>query len=604
MSAAAPAGLQSRAELFRRRLLVAAINAAVYIALLIWLADILGQDGWSVIDAAILIAFAIAAPWSVLGVCNAALGFWLLHFHPRPLDSVAPFARAGETRKRLRARTAVLLTIRNEDAARALTRLSVVKADLDATGEGALFDWFVLSDTTDARIAAQEESEFARWRTEEAADATRLHYRRRSDNAGYKAGNIGDFCERFGHSFEFMIPLDADSLMDGETILRLVRIGEAYPRIGVIQSLVVGAPSRSAFARVFQFGMRSGMRSYTMGAAWWGADCGPFWGHNALVRIPPFVKHCDLPRLAGGGHILSHDQIEAALMRRAGYEVRVLPVESGSYEENPPTLLEFMRRDLRWCRGNMQYVELLSLPGLLPMSRFQLVWAISMFIGAPAWTAIILLGALLPLAQDVSTFPSGSATALYLLFLGFYLAPKLAGYADIVLTPGGLRRYGGATRVLLGAGLEIAASFIIGAVTTFGVTLLLARLPFEREAGWTAQSRDAHRLGAWETARMLWPPFAFGVLVIALAGLSAPELALWSAPLTFGYVAAFPFALASASPRLGAWFARAGLCGVPEEFAPPAIFDRLRGRPKTREAETTPGREPSAITPSDERISA
>jgi len=603
MSAAAPAGLQSRAELLRRRLLVAAINAAVYIALLIWLADILGQDGWSVIDAAILAAFAIAAPWSVLGVCNAALGIWLLHFHPRPLDSVAPFARAGETRRRLRARTAILLTIRNEDAARALTRLAVMKADLDATGEGALFDWFVLSDTTDARIAAQEEREFARWREEEGADAARLHYRRRSDNIGYKAGNIRDFCERFGPSYEFMIPLDADSLMDGETILRLVRIGEAYPRIGIIQSLVVGAPSRSAFARVFQFGMRSGMRSYTMGAAWWGADCGPFWGHNALVRIAPFARYCDLPRLPGGGHILSHDQIEAALMRRAGFEVRVLPVESGSYEENPPTLLEFMRRDLRWCRGNMQYVELLSLPGLLPMSRFQLVWAISMFIGAPAWTAIILLGALLPLVQDVSTFPAGSAAALYLLFLGFYLAPKLAGYADIALTPGGARRYGGAARLLLGAAIEIVASFVIGAVTTFGVTLLLARLPFEGEAGWTAQTRDAHRLGAWETARALWPPFAFGVLVLALAGLSAPALALWSAPSTFGYVAAFPFALASASPRLGAWFARAGLCGVPEEFAPPAILGRLLRRPRTRnEAETT--QESFAIAPSDERISA
>ncbi len=214
----------------------------------------------------------------MLGVCNAALGFWLLHCHRRPLDSVAPFARAGETRRRLGAQTAIALTIRDEDPARALTRLAVMKADLDATGDGARFDWFVLSDTTDARIAAQEEREFARWRAEEGADAARLHYRRRSDNIGYKAGNIRDFCERFGGAFEFMIPLDADSLMDGETILRLVRIGEAYPRIGIIQSLVVGAPSRSAFARVFQFGMRAGMRSYTMGAAWWARRLRPLLG--------------------------------------------------------------------------------------------------------------------------------------------------------------------------------------------------------------------------------------------------------------------------------------------------------------------------------------
>lgn len=584
MSAAAPAGLQSRAQLFRRRLIVAAINATVYVALLIWLADILGQGGWSLIEAALFLAFAIAAPWSVLGVCNAVLGFWLLHFRLHPLDSVAPFARAGETRRRLRTRAAITLTIRNEDAARALTRLAAMKADLDATGEGARFDWFVLSDTTDARIAAQEETEFARWREREGAEAPKLLYRRRADNIGYKAGNIRDFCERFGGAYEFMIPLDADSLMDGATILRLMRIGEAYPRIGIIQSLVVGAPSRSAFARIFQFGMRAGMRTYTMGAAWWGADCGPFWGHNALVRIAPFTAYCALPRLSGGGHILSHDQIEAALMRRAGYEVRVLPAESGSYEENPPTLLEFLRRDLRWCRGNMQYIELLALPGLLPMSRFQLVWAIAMFIGAPAWTAIILLGALRPLVQDVSNFPSQSAATLYLLFLLLYLAPKLAGYADIALTPGGARRYGGAALLTLGAGLEIAASFVIGAVTSFSVALLLARMILRGgSADWDAQTRDAHGLDAGETARALRPAFLFGALVLTLAAVSAPALALWSAPSTFGYIVAIPFALASASPNLGAWFARMGLCGVPEEFAPPAIFGRLQRRPERKE---------------------
>ena len=174
---------------------------------------------------------------------------------------------------------------------------------------------------------------------------------------------------------------------------------QAHPKIGILQSLVVGMPSASAFARIFQFGMRHGMRSYTMGQAWWVGDCGPFWGHNALVRIKPFHEQCDLPMLPGkpplGGHVLSHDQVEATLMRRAGYEVRVLPEERGSWEENPPTMLEFARRDVRWCQGNMQYLKLLDLPGLYPMSRFQLVWAILMFIGIPAWTLMI---ALLPVA--------------------------------------------------------------------------------------------------------------------------------------------------------------------------------------------------------------
>ena len=257
-----------------------------------------------------------------------------------------------------------------------------------------------------------------------------------------------DFCARWGADYTLMLPLDADSLMSGEQIVRLARMMQAHPKIGILQSLVVGMPSASAFARIFQFGMRHGMRSYTMGQAWWVGDCGPFWGHNALVRIKPFYEQCDLPILPGtpplGGHVLSHDQVEATLMRRAGYEVRVLPEERGSWEENPPTMLEFARRDVRWCQGNMQYLKLLNLPGLYPMSRFQLVWAILMFIGIPAWTLMI---ALLPVAawqaRGIEDFPVNLAIGLYVTFFTMYLMPKIAGLADVVLTRGGVARYGG-----------------------------------------------------------------------------------------------------------------------------------------------------------------
>ncbi len=376
-------GLQRSADLAVRRRLVALFNFGIYAALLIWVSSIFNQDGWTLINTAIFVAFAVAAPWSVLGFCNAALGLWLLHFHRDGMSEVVPFARDGRNGASVQTRTAILMTIRNEDAIRAFARLRAVKTSVDATGQGAAFHWFVLSDTSDPGVARQEEAEFARWRDEGGVSGESLHYRRRARNFGYKAGNIHDFCERWGAQYEFMVPLDADSLMDGASILNLVRIGEACPKIGILQSLVVGAPSKSAFARIFQFGMRHGMRTYTMGAAWWAGDCGPFWGHNALVRVKPFARHCVLPKLEGDQHILSHDQIEAVFMRRGGYEVRVLPIESGSYEENPPTLLDFVLRELRWCQGNMQYLKLLHMPGLLPMSRFQLVWAIGMFIGRP-----------------------------------------------------------------------------------------------------------------------------------------------------------------------------------------------------------------------------
>lgn len=579
-TAMTPAGLQSTDLLAKRRFIAALVNGGIYVALLIWLASILGAQGWSVIDVLIFIAFAIAAPWSVLGVWNALVGLWLLQ-RADAIESVAPFAAAGDEPVAIHHQTAILMTLRNEDPARAFARLRTVKASLDATGYGQHFAYFILSDTNDADVARVEETMAAGWRAAQQSDAARIIYRRRTSNEGYKAGNVRDFCLRWGSEYEFMLPLDADSLMSGEMILRMVRIAQAYPKLGILQSLVVGAPSNSAFARIFQFGMRHGMRPYTMGSAWWAGDCGPFWGHNALVRIAPFLTQCDLPELPGkpplGGQILSHDQVEAVFMRRAGYEVRVLPVECGSYEDNPPTLLEFTRRDLRWCQGNLQYVKLLDLKGIMPMSRFQLVWAIMMFMGVPAWTLIILLSALKPLdGEDVALFPVTSALLLYATFLFMYLAPKLAGFLDIALTKGELKRYGGAWRFSLGCLAELAFSFLLGASTTLRTSLFMIGLAFGRSVTWSGQARDAHALSLSTAFAGLWPQTLFGVFVLGAAAWLAPGLILWSLPLTLGYILAVPFAMVSASPQLGAALAATQLCALPEEIDEPQILKALK----------------------------
>jgi membrane glycosyltransferase len=381
-----------------------------------------------------------------------------------------------------------------------------------------------------------------------------------------------------------MLPLDADSLMSGEQIVRLARMMQAHPKIGILQSLVVGMPSRSAFARIFQFGMRHGMRAYTMGQAWWVGDCGPFWGHNAMVRIKPFHEQCDLPVLRGkpplGGHVLSHDQVEATLMRRAGYEVRVLPEERGSWEENPPTMLEFARRDVRWCQGNMQYLKLLNLAGLYPMSRFQLAWAILMFIGIPAWTLMI---ALLPVAawqaREIEHFPASLAIGLYATFFTMYLMPKLAGLADVVLTPGGVARYGGWLRFVPGAVIEIAFSFLQGAVSTIRTSIFMVGLLFGRSVTWGGQARDTQGLGWATAAEHLWPQTLFGILVCGALLAIAPAVLWWSLPLTAGYLLAIPFAVLTANPDLGRALQRLGLCGIPEDFAPPPEVDAVLREP-------------------------
>src|SRR4029078_2737146 len=243
--------------------------------------------------------------------------------------------------------------------------LDTMMREIDAAGAAASFHLYVLSDTSQSDIASLEEAGFdalaAQWR-----GRIPVTYPRRTINTGFKAGNFWDFCQRWGNQHEFAVTLDTDSFMTAAAIMRIVRVIQADPKLGILQGLVVGLPSTSAFARVFQFGMRLGMRSWTIGSAWWQADCGPYWGHNAALRLKPFIEHCVLPILSTDGtqdrHILSHDQIEAALMRAAGYEGGRLPEENLGWEKNPPTLIEFIRRDLRWCQGNMQYCRFLVHP--------------------------------------------------------------------------------------------------------------------------------------------------------------------------------------------------------------------------------------------------
>ncbi len=577
-----PAGLQSIDTLTRRRQIVFALNVVTYLGMLAVAARILGSGGWTVVDAILFLCFAAGTPWTVLGFWNALIGLWLLHFRKDALAQVAPFAHAGDEPTPLRITTAIFMTLRNEDPERAILRLRAVKASVDATGEGRAFSYFVLSDTNDATVAAAEQRLIDAWKAADP-DRDRIVYRRRTNNTGFKAGNVRDFCARWGSAYTLMLPLDADSLMSGDQIVRLVRMMQAYPKIGILQSLVVGMPSVSAFARIFQFGMRHGMRSYTMGQAWWVGECGPFWGHNALVRIKPFHEQCDLPMLPGspplGGHVLSHDQVEATLMRRAGYEVRVLPVERGSWEENPPTMLEFARRDVRWCQGNMQYLKLLNLPGLYPMSRFQLVWAILMFIGIPAWTLMI---ALLPVAaweaRDATDFPAGLAIGLYITFFTMYLMPKIAGLLDAMLTPGGVARYGGWLRFLPSAAIELVFSFLQGAVSTIRTSIFMVGLLFGKSVVWGGQSRDAQGLSWATAAESLWPQTLFGIIICGALLAIAPAVFWWSLPLTAGYLLAIPFAVLTAEPGLGRLLQRLGLCGIPEDFAAPVEVKAVMGK--------------------------
>ena len=303
----------------------------------------------------------------VAGFCNAVIGFVIMRFSADPVAAVLPAAGLIRDDEPVTASTAILLCVRNELPIRIIRNLEPMLEGICASGYGERFHLYLLSDTSDADLAVREEALFseliASWR-----DRIAISYRRRTVNTGFKAGNIREFCERWGSRHEFAVTLDADSFMPADAIIRLVRIMQVDPKLGILQGLIVGLPSTSLFARIFQFGMRLGMRSYTIGSAWWQSDCGPYWGHNADPAARAVHQALPASVVVRSGeeerHILSHDQIEAALMRAAGYHVRVVPREDLGWEENPPTLLEFMRRDLRWCQGNMQYWRFLLLPNL------------------------------------------------------------------------------------------------------------------------------------------------------------------------------------------------------------------------------------------------
>jgi membrane glycosyltransferase len=532
------------------------------------------------------------------------IGLGLMRFTQDAANAVNPYLRQQvdleRARRAPRSQTAILSCIRNEDIGRVVQNLETMLGELQDTGAASGFALHVLSDSDWPELIGEEARAFERLKLRWAGMVD-VHYRRRDDNAGFKAGNISEFLSSHGDNYDFMLVLDADSVMSAESVLRLRQMMEDNPKLGIVQSLVTGLPSASLFARIFQFGMRLGMRSYTLGSAWWQGDCGPYWGHNALIRVAPFKTHCKLPKVAGtgplSGWILSHDQVEAVLMRRAGYEVRVVPIEDGSFEENPPNLLEFIRRDLRWCHGNMQYFGLLRMPGLATVSRIQLVLAILMFIGSPAWLAFVCLSSLsYILGYEALAFRADTGIALFAIIMIMVFAPKLATIVDVLADQEERQRFGGATRVLAGSIIEIFFAMLIAPIMAIAHTLFMGGLVLGRKGQWPAQYRDAAALPWTPLLTKLWPQTLFGALGFAwfVTALPMGFGAYMALPVIIGPVLAILLGWATAWPQIGLLSHRAGLWSVPEEVVPPQTILSLglvllAGHPAQNAAHSSPG---------------
>jgi membrane glycosyltransferase len=560
----------NEANLVWRRVLFAALATVTMLGLL-WLATLaLTPRGISGLDIALLALFAVTLPWIVIGFWNAVIGLLIMRCARDPVAAVFPAVAHVKNDAPITLSTAVLVCIRNEAPEHVIRNLEPMLTELAATGFAARFHVYVLSDTTDPVLGQSEQTRFAElaaaWRERVA-----ITYRRRSENTGYKAGNIRDFCIRYGDSHDLAIPLDADSIMPASAMLRLVRVMQTDPRLGIVQALVVGLPSASAMARIFQFGMRLGMRSYTIGSAWWQGDCGPYWGHNAVLRIKPFMAHCELPLLSGGRHVLSHDQIEAVLMRRAGYHVRVLPEEDLGWEENPPTLLEFIRRDLRWCEGNMQYWPFLLMPGLKPVSRYQLLVAVLMFLGSPAWIGLLLLGTALAALAPGSVDPHYGWLLLTVMLI-MWFAPKIASILDVLARPEARRAFGGSAKFLLSAAIETGFFILLSPIQWCSHTVFLGGLALGRTVGWNPQVRHAHAVTLADAIARLWPQTVIGWASIGALVWTNPTALPVALLIAGGLALAVPMAVVTAAPRAGRLLTRLGIGQLPEETDQPEIL--------------------------------
>jgi len=554
-----------------RRTLMTTFTTASTLAAAAVMGRLLTPGGLTIADAAMLALFTVLFAWVAFAFASAVAGFVLIWrsrvetpWSPQPI---------------LFTRTALLMPTYNEDPGRILAGVQAIYEDLEAKGVAELFDVFVLSDTRDAAIAQAEVTGVLRLRLRLNA-MDHIFYRRRPLNLDRKAGNIADWVRSFGAGYESMIILDADSLMSGDTIVRLTAAMEADPQAGLIQTLPTIVGAATLFARIQQFAGRVYGPLIAQGQAWWSGAEGNYWGHNAILRTRAFAACAGLPHIEGGGpfagHIMSHDFVEAALLRRGGWAVCMAPGLAGSYEETPPSLIDMAVRDRRWCQGNLQHSAVLPAKGLHWVSRLHLARGILAYLTAPLWLAFLAVGGVVWVQQRHAPQASdgGLAAGLFALTMALLLAPKLMGGLLAVRARLSRRACGGGLRLAASVAAEIVLSALMAPVFMLMQSRAVLDVLRGRDSGWAAQQRDDGRLPLGTAWRRHWKHTLMGGLWAAGAYGLDPELLAWTAPVALGLVLAIPLSMLTSRTDLGRTCRRLGLFLTPEENAPPTVMVR------------------------------
>ena len=526
--------------------------------------------------------YGLLSGWVVTGFVTALMGFYVSvrgDKHSLSVKQVAGHTMNPE------ARTAIIMPICNEDVATVFAGLRATCESVASTGHAKHFDVFVLSDSYNPGTAAAER---AAWEDLRAALATspnqpqvEVYYRLRKRRTHRKAGNVADFCRRWGKDYRYMVVLDADSVMSGDCLTSMVKLMEANPTAGIIQTATQAIGHVTLHARAQQFASRVTGRLFTLGMQFWQLGESHYWGHNAIIRVQPFMDHCALAPIKGtggmSGGIMSHDFVEAALMRRAGYHVWLVSDLVGSYEQQPPDLLSELQRDRRWCQGNLQNARLMAEPGIHRVHRAMFVTGTMAYVSAPLWLAFLTLGTALWLSgssivSSWNVLPMELA-GLWLWTLCLLFLPRVMGIAAVLLR-GEQRQYGGFWGLVRSSALESALAIVQAPVRMLAHSLFVVVALTGIKLDWKSPPREAAAV-PWRIALSQLAPMTFVVaaLAVGIALIDASAL-VWLAPVGLPLLLAIPLTVMTSQIALGTALRERGFLLIPEESRSPAVLRR------------------------------
>ncbi|MDB5733057.1 MAG: glucosyl transferase family 2, partial [Variovorax sp.] len=526
--------------------------------------------------------YGLLSGWVVTGFVTALMGFWVTlrgDKHALSVKQVAGHAMNPE------ARTAIIMPICNEDVATVFAGLRATCESVGTTGHAKQFDVFVLSDSYKPEQIAAERAAWEDLRAALAAHGKQpqveVYYRLRTRRTHRKAGNVADFCRRWGKDYRYMVVLDADSVMSGDCLSSMVKLMEANPSAGIIQTATQAIGHVTLHARAQQFASRMTGRLFTLGMQFWQLGESHYWGHNAIIRVQPFMEHCALAPIKGNGGmsggIMSHDFVEAALMRRAGYHVWLVSDLVGSYEQQPPDLLAELQRDRRWCQGNLQNARLMAEPGIHRVHRAMFVTGTMAYVSAPLWLAFLTLGTALwlsgsSLVSNWEVLPT-ELTGLWLWTLCLLFLPRVLGIVAVLMRRE-QHQFGGLAGLLKSAVLESVLAIAQAPVRMLAHSLFVVVALTGLKLDWKSPPREAAAVPWREAAAKLLPMSGvIGALALGIALIDASAL-VWLMPVGLPLLLSIPLTVLSSRIEFGTQLRERGWLLIPEESRSPAVLRR------------------------------